>query len=302
MINAVRSELLKMRSMPGIWVCFGLAFPLTALFVWAIFAQAGGTPGHTYLVRAHPQRPAPASRGRVLRHHSSWPRCSASSASPASTGTRPSPPPSSSSPAGPGSSAPRSSSRRGGAALMALLSPGRGGGTRPAVERRPGRASLPRSPASWGPWCPAWWSPPSCWGSSGWGSAPWSRTRWPAILLTIGGTFILEPILVAAGPGHLPLRPELAARRRPPHPWPARSPGRSRGQPRCDDALPAVVGRWPDHAGLGTGPARARLLHHRPPRRHLTSCVLTPRRATPCRGGPPTPPRWRHRPPGWARR
>ena len=48
MINAVRAELLKMRSMPGIWVCFGLAFPLTALFVWAVFAQAGGTPGHTY--------------------------------------------------------------------------------------------------------------------------------------------------------------------------------------------------------------------------------------------------------------
>jgi ABC-2 type transport system permease protein len=48
MINAIRSELLKMRSMPGIWVCFGLAFPLTALFVWAVFAEAGGTPGHTY--------------------------------------------------------------------------------------------------------------------------------------------------------------------------------------------------------------------------------------------------------------
>jgi ABC-2 type transport system permease protein len=34
--------------MPGIWVCFGLAFPLTALLIWAVFASAGGTPGHTY--------------------------------------------------------------------------------------------------------------------------------------------------------------------------------------------------------------------------------------------------------------
>jgi ABC-type transport system involved in multi-copper enzyme maturation permease subunit len=48
MKNAVRTELLKMRSMPGIWVCFGLAFPLTALLVWAVFASAGGDPGHTY--------------------------------------------------------------------------------------------------------------------------------------------------------------------------------------------------------------------------------------------------------------
>jgi ABC-2 type transport system permease protein len=47
-INAIRAELLKMRSMPGIWVCFGLAFPLTALLVWAVFASAGGDPGHTY--------------------------------------------------------------------------------------------------------------------------------------------------------------------------------------------------------------------------------------------------------------
>src|ERR1700691_1138204 len=48
MINAIRAELLKMRTMPGIWVSFGLAFPLTALLVWAVFASAGGTPGHTY--------------------------------------------------------------------------------------------------------------------------------------------------------------------------------------------------------------------------------------------------------------
>jgi ABC-type transport system involved in multi-copper enzyme maturation permease subunit len=46
--NAVRGELLKMRTMPGVWVCFGLAFPLTVLIMWVIFASAGGFPGHTY--------------------------------------------------------------------------------------------------------------------------------------------------------------------------------------------------------------------------------------------------------------
>jgi ABC-type transport system involved in multi-copper enzyme maturation permease subunit len=48
MKNAVRAELLKMRTMPGVWVCFGLAFPLTFLIMWAVFAAAGGSPGHTY--------------------------------------------------------------------------------------------------------------------------------------------------------------------------------------------------------------------------------------------------------------
>jgi ABC-2 type transport system permease protein len=48
MKNTVRAELLKMRTMPGAWVCFGLAFPLTVLLIWATFARAGGTPGHTY--------------------------------------------------------------------------------------------------------------------------------------------------------------------------------------------------------------------------------------------------------------
>jgi ABC-2 type transport system permease protein len=48
MINAVRAELLKMRSMPGIWVCFGLAFPLTVLAILAVLAMAGGFPGHTF--------------------------------------------------------------------------------------------------------------------------------------------------------------------------------------------------------------------------------------------------------------
>ena len=48
MINALRAELLKMRSMPGVWVSFALAFPLTVLIVLAVFAQAGGSPGHTF--------------------------------------------------------------------------------------------------------------------------------------------------------------------------------------------------------------------------------------------------------------
>lgn len=48
MKNTVRAELLKMRTMPGIWVCFGLAFPLTILIMWAVFAASGGFPGHTY--------------------------------------------------------------------------------------------------------------------------------------------------------------------------------------------------------------------------------------------------------------
>jgi len=48
MINTLRSELLKIRSVPGAWVCLGLAFPLTALIMWAVFANAGGFPGHTY--------------------------------------------------------------------------------------------------------------------------------------------------------------------------------------------------------------------------------------------------------------
>jgi ABC-2 type transport system permease protein len=47
-INAIRSELLKMRSTPGPWVAFGLALPLTVLALVGIFATAGGFPGHTF--------------------------------------------------------------------------------------------------------------------------------------------------------------------------------------------------------------------------------------------------------------
>ncbi len=48
MINALRAELLKMRTMPGVWVTFGLAIPLTVLGVLIVLASAGGFPGHTF--------------------------------------------------------------------------------------------------------------------------------------------------------------------------------------------------------------------------------------------------------------
>ena len=57
MINALRSELLKMRTMPGVWVTFGLAFPLTVLGILIVFAAAGGFAGHTfYFVTSLSQR------------------------------------------------------------------------------------------------------------------------------------------------------------------------------------------------------------------------------------------------------
>ncbi len=57
MINAIRAELIKMRSMPGVWVTFGLAFPLTVLICIAVLAAAGGFPGHTfYFVQTLRQR------------------------------------------------------------------------------------------------------------------------------------------------------------------------------------------------------------------------------------------------------
>ena len=59
MINAVRAELIKMRSMPGVWVTFGLAFPLTVLICVGVLAGAGGFPGHTfYFVQTLRQRRA----------------------------------------------------------------------------------------------------------------------------------------------------------------------------------------------------------------------------------------------------
>jgi ABC-type transport system involved in multi-copper enzyme maturation permease subunit len=44
---AVRAELLKMRSMPGVWVTWALALPLTVLGCLGVFAlAANGDPGH----------------------------------------------------------------------------------------------------------------------------------------------------------------------------------------------------------------------------------------------------------------
>jgi len=57
MINAIRAELIKMRSMPGVWVTFAIAFPLTVLICVAVLAGAGGFPGHTfYFVQTLRQR------------------------------------------------------------------------------------------------------------------------------------------------------------------------------------------------------------------------------------------------------
>ncbi len=48
MKNAISAELLKMRSMPGVWVTWALALPLTVLGCLVVFLIAGnGVPGHT---------------------------------------------------------------------------------------------------------------------------------------------------------------------------------------------------------------------------------------------------------------
>ena len=57
MMNALRAELIKMRSMPGVWVTFALAFPLSVLVCIGVLASAGGFPGHTfYYVQSLHQR------------------------------------------------------------------------------------------------------------------------------------------------------------------------------------------------------------------------------------------------------
>jgi ABC-2 type transport system permease protein len=48
LINALRAEMLKMRSMPGVWVTFAIAFPLTVLLILGVLAAAGGDQGHTF--------------------------------------------------------------------------------------------------------------------------------------------------------------------------------------------------------------------------------------------------------------
>jgi ABC-type transport system involved in multi-copper enzyme maturation permease subunit len=48
MKNAIRAEFLKMRSMPGIWITFWLVFPFTVFGLLIAFATAGGFTGHTF--------------------------------------------------------------------------------------------------------------------------------------------------------------------------------------------------------------------------------------------------------------
>ena len=46
-MHALRAELLKMRSMPGVWVTWSIAVPLTVLGCLGVFAvAANGDPGH----------------------------------------------------------------------------------------------------------------------------------------------------------------------------------------------------------------------------------------------------------------
>jgi ABC-2 type transport system permease protein len=45
--DALRAELVKMRSMPGVWVTFGLAFPLAVLGIVVVLVAAGH-PGQTF--------------------------------------------------------------------------------------------------------------------------------------------------------------------------------------------------------------------------------------------------------------
>ena len=91
MINAVRAELIKMRSMPGVWVTFGLAFPLTVLRDPRRARRRGRTTratpsGSCTRCASGASCSAPATSGSR-----SWPRSWACCASPASTATRPSP-------------------------------------------------------------------------------------------------------------------------------------------------------------------------------------------------------------------
>jgi ABC-2 type transport system permease protein len=48
MKNAVRSELLKLRSVPGTWVVFFLAIPLTVFGILITFGMAGNGTGHAF--------------------------------------------------------------------------------------------------------------------------------------------------------------------------------------------------------------------------------------------------------------
>ena len=92
-----------------------------------------------------------------------------------------------------------------------------------------------------------------------------------AILLTIGGTLILESILDRAGPGHLPLRPELAPQRGRRRLGRGHRPRLRRRGPGRGVPPPDLVAGRPRHAGLGPRAPHARLLHDVPPRRHVAA-------------------------------
>ena len=91
MINALRAELLKMRSMPGVWVTFAPGLPADGPRLHlAVLASAGGFPGHTFYFVHVAAASAASSSARATSGLRSWRPSSACSASPASTGTRPS--------------------------------------------------------------------------------------------------------------------------------------------------------------------------------------------------------------------
>ena len=48
MTNALRAELIKMRSMPGVWVTFALVFPLTVLVILGVLVESANLTGHTF--------------------------------------------------------------------------------------------------------------------------------------------------------------------------------------------------------------------------------------------------------------
>ena len=95
-----------------------------------------------------------------------------------------------------------------------------------------------------------------------------------AILLTIGGTLILEGILIALARGifHYDLNwlPNAAGAALAGDIARGLGGGGGGGGGRRPPS-PHVVAGWPGHAGVGPGAPHHRLLHDVPPRRHLRS-------------------------------
>ena len=302
MINALRAELLKMRSMPGVWVTFGLAFPLTVLVcpgrVRRRRAASPGTPstsrqtlqqqrellGAGYfgievlapiigvLCITSEYRHKTMTTSLVLRPV----RTQVLAAKVVATALW--------------------------SILLAVLTLVAVGRRGPALERRARRGHLPGDgPGRRGGPRPAG-RRPSCSGSSASASARWSRTRSPAILLTIGGTLILESILIALARAifHYDLN------------WLPNGAGAALagdiargfgGGGRGRDVPPSdlVAGR-PGHAGLGPRAPHHRLLHDVPPRRHLSSVGASPPGPSPAAQPRSTTPGRAARPSSAARR